>query len=525
MGPNQLFVFRFSIDQYLKESKVAEEVNKCVVPGTKMDCLGDVPSYIHCVRRTARCTTIGKSVLFVMPSEMKMLTDLQASKIRIKVIKANASKLQPVSDDVDQFLQKETNGEAKPGRKHSKLDRLFNHKNFDVLSPAYEKMRSQNMEKTKKTLNLFHKMQQTAMDANQFTFSSVINACSFLTALEHGKQIHSYTIRTGFESNVIVGNALIDMYANCWKIEDMHQLFDNMSQGDVVSWDSMIVGCAQKGHDDEANLCGQQLTAGAEALQHGKQAVPGNCQTYVVYLHFKLFGCEKEGPSTCCCCIWKLPDYWEPINNWRRVKGMKDSGGASSLFVDSECGYVNVCELFLQGGAVAYNPSELLCLVRYLWIPFKIAKPLLDKMPYVCMSNFIGYTEAISNSANNEAHESFMQDDYEMENALRKASGQMDRANALKLRMQRHLSDAKVKDITHRYFSYYKDEFGDKAEKVDANLRLNISNPRQGNAHMAQTSDLLLPMEYNWHPSLCHYALDWQPAIICQFGEITTLEK
>eukprot|EP01018_Ginkgo_biloba_P040716 Gb_36450 [translate_table: standard] len=52
-------------------------------------------------------------------------------------------------------------------------------------------------------LNLFSQMQHTGMDANQFTFDSVISACASLAALEHGKQIHAYTIRTGFESNVI----------------------------------------------------------------------------------------------------------------------------------------------------------------------------------------------------------------------------------------------------------------------------------------------------------------------------------
>eukprot|EP01018_Ginkgo_biloba_P034163 Gb_29272 [translate_table: standard] len=57
------------------------------------------------------------------------------------------------------------------------------------------------------------------------------------------------------------------------------------------------------------------------------------------------------------------------------------------------------------------------------WIPFRIAKPLLDRTPYVCLSNFIGYAEAISNSANNEAHESSVQDDYEMEDAFETRDG------------------------------------------------------------------------------------------------------
>lgn len=36
----------------------------------------------------------------------------------------------------------------------------------------------------------------------------------------------------------------------------------------------------------------------------------------------------------------------------------------------------------------AYRPSELLCPLRYQWVSFDIAKPLLDRKPYVVLSNF-----------------------------------------------------------------------------------------------------------------------------------------
>ncbi|KAF7830959.1 arginyl-tRNA--protein transferase 2-like [Senna tora] len=35
----------------------------------------------------------------------------------------------------------------------------------------------------------------------------------------------------------------------------------------------------------------------------------------------------------------------------------------------------------------AYHPSELLCPLRYQWVPFVIAKPLLDRKPYVVLSD------------------------------------------------------------------------------------------------------------------------------------------
>ncbi|XP_057431747.1 arginyl-tRNA--protein transferase 2-like [Lotus japonicus] len=36
----------------------------------------------------------------------------------------------------------------------------------------------------------------------------------------------------------------------------------------------------------------------------------------------------------------------------------------------------------------AYRPSELLCPLRYQWIPFDIARPLLDRMPYAVLSDY-----------------------------------------------------------------------------------------------------------------------------------------
>ncbi|KAK1364996.1 Arginyl-tRNA--protein transferase [Heracleum sosnowskyi] len=36
----------------------------------------------------------------------------------------------------------------------------------------------------------------------------------------------------------------------------------------------------------------------------------------------------------------------------------------------------------------AYGPSELLCPLRYQWVPFETAKPLLDRERYVILSNF-----------------------------------------------------------------------------------------------------------------------------------------
>ncbi|KAI5070924.1 hypothetical protein GOP47_0013175 [Adiantum capillus-veneris] len=35
---------------------------------------------------------------------------------------------------------------------------------------------------------------------------------------------------------------------------------------------------------------------------------------------------------------------------------------------------------------VTFRPSELLCPIRFQWVPFDLARPLLDKQPFVCLS-------------------------------------------------------------------------------------------------------------------------------------------
>eukprot|EP01018_Ginkgo_biloba_P031753 Gb_05982 [translate_table: standard] len=107
-------------------------------------------------------------------------------------------------------------------------------------------------------LSLFYQMQRSGIQPNHFTFASVLPACANLATFEHGKEIHEEIIRCGFESDVFVGSALVDMYIKCGSIKDARNLFDKMPDRNIVSWTAMIAGYAQNGHLDEAwKLFGQ----------------------------------------------------------------------------------------------------------------------------------------------------------------------------------------------------------------------------------------------------------------------------
>ncbi|KNA09500.1 hypothetical protein SOVF_153000 [Spinacia oleracea] len=72
----------------------------------QMDCPSDVATYIHRVGRTARYTARGKAILFVEPSERKMLKKLKKAKIPIIAKTINKEKMQSVSPLLASILVK-----------------------------------------------------------------------------------------------------------------------------------------------------------------------------------------------------------------------------------------------------------------------------------------------------------------------------------------------------------------------------------------------------------------------------------
>eukprot|EP01018_Ginkgo_biloba_P003811 Gb_10356 [translate_table: standard] len=102
------------------------------------------------------------------------------------------------------------------------------------------------------SLEHFRQMQLAGEKSNPITIASVLPACANLATLRYGKEIHDYTIRSGFISVVFVGNAVIDMYAKCGNVKDACLVFDKMFQRDVISWNAMIAGYAKNNYCKEA---------------------------------------------------------------------------------------------------------------------------------------------------------------------------------------------------------------------------------------------------------------------------------
>ncbi|KAK9084460.1 hypothetical protein Scep_030931 [Stephania cephalantha] len=104
-----------------------------------------------------------------------------------------------------------------------------------------------------KALELFRLMKSTGeVSPNQFTFSAVLPACSETLIIAHGEQMHSLVCKMGYESDIFVGSAMVDMYSKCGDMGKAMRAFDEMPERNLVSWNAMIVGFTQNRLYDQA---------------------------------------------------------------------------------------------------------------------------------------------------------------------------------------------------------------------------------------------------------------------------------
>ncbi|KAK3419299.1 hypothetical protein EUGRSUZ_J01335 [Eucalyptus grandis] len=105
---------------------------------------------------------------------------------------------------------------------------------------------------------LFRLLKREAIEPTHYTFGNFLNACANLADLQLGQQAHAHVLKHGFrfqsgeESNIFVGNSLIDMYIKCGAVEDGLWVFKNMLERDKVSWNAIIVGYAWNGYGIKA---------------------------------------------------------------------------------------------------------------------------------------------------------------------------------------------------------------------------------------------------------------------------------
>lgn len=101
-------------------------------------------------------------------------------------------------------------------------------------------------------LCLFRKMLSSGATPTEFTYSMVLNACARLSDYSYGRLAHAQVISTGVFLDLPLQNALIDMYSSCGDTQSAFRVFEEIQSPDLVSWNSMMAGYAEKGEGEKA---------------------------------------------------------------------------------------------------------------------------------------------------------------------------------------------------------------------------------------------------------------------------------
>ncbi|KAJ4850315.1 hypothetical protein Tsubulata_005830, partial [Turnera subulata] len=100
----------------------------------------------------------------------------------------------------------------------------------------------------KEGLALFGQMQRSGVRPDGYSLCNLLGVCDVGLGCFGGKQIHGYVVRNGFDYDLFLEIALIDMYFRSGRAMDAWRLFEGMEdKSNVVTWNVLIRGFGEAG--------------------------------------------------------------------------------------------------------------------------------------------------------------------------------------------------------------------------------------------------------------------------------------
>lgn len=105
----------------------------------------------------------------------------------------------------------------------------------------------------------FHSSSLPPPSFDSFTYTFLINASTNSCCPVIGTQFHTLTFKVGFQYDVYVQTALLNMYLSSGVLADAVLMFDEMPERNVVTWNVMITGLVKLGKLEFASSLFRQM--------------------------------------------------------------------------------------------------------------------------------------------------------------------------------------------------------------------------------------------------------------------------
>lgn len=106
--------------------------------------------------------------------------------------------------------------------------------------------------------------EQDNVEPNSFSFSIAVRACASIGSYAYGKQIHAAVTKYGLHSDIPVLNSILDMYCRCNCLCDAKRCFGEMTERNLITWNTLIAGYERSDSSESLSLFSQMGSEGYE---------------------------------------------------------------------------------------------------------------------------------------------------------------------------------------------------------------------------------------------------------------------
>ncbi|KAK9053438.1 hypothetical protein SSX86_030072 [Deinandra increscens subsp. villosa] len=122
---------------------------------------------------------------------------------------------------------------------------------YNAMIRAYSSQ-FRNRDENPRSLVLYKQMLLNYIVPDCITIPFILKECVSRLDFVVGQSIHAHSFKFGIHDDVYVGNSMISLYTGCGVLRCAYKVFDEMSERDIVSWNSIIIGCLRSGELDMA---------------------------------------------------------------------------------------------------------------------------------------------------------------------------------------------------------------------------------------------------------------------------------